>query len=292
MAGLIYNKDLFRKAGLVDKNGEPTPPKTLAQMREYAKILTDKEKNIYGYSYPMNFSLTYSVLFPFLTSARIRYDAQSNTADESEFKPILQTLLDMKEDGSLFPGVEKLDNDTSRMYFAEGKIGMMAGISWDVAVLTTQFVADCDWAVAPFPTLAGVSRYSAWYDISGSYSISKNAKKIDDEKIMAVYEFMYSRDTRMTLYENNVRISCMTDVMEYADDSRLLPQFRQFAKIFDENYEGSTSTPIATSGLLALWKDVWKGETSLDEMIEKWNKSESLRLAEKIENGQLALKGM
>lgn len=289
VAGLIYNKDLFKKAGIVDANGEPVPPKTFAQMREYAKRITDKKKNIYGYSYPMNFSSMYSVTNPVSTSARIKYDVKSTTADMSEFKPMLQTLLDMKSDGSLFPGAKTLDNDTSRMYFAEGKIGMMAGISWDVAVLTTQFVANCDWAVAPFPTFDGTMKYPAWHDLSGSYAITKNAKKIDDEKIMAVYEFMYSRDTRMALYENNVRISCMTDVMEHADESKLLPQFKQFSQIFDESYRADTLIPVATGGLPSVWKDVWEGEITLDEMIDNWNKMESSVLAKKIKSGEITL---
>ena len=51
--GLIYNKDMFKEAGLVDENGEPTPPKTMAEVREYAKILTDKSKGKFGIIFPM-----------------------------------------------------------------------------------------------------------------------------------------------------------------------------------------------------------------------------------------------
>ena len=51
--GLIYNKDLFKKAGLVDENGEPTPPKTTKELVEYAKKLTDKKNKIYGFGLPL-----------------------------------------------------------------------------------------------------------------------------------------------------------------------------------------------------------------------------------------------
>ena len=33
--GLVYNKDMFKKYGIVDENGEPTPPKTFKELREY-----------------------------------------------------------------------------------------------------------------------------------------------------------------------------------------------------------------------------------------------------------------
>ena len=272
VAGLIYNKDLFREAGIVDENGEPTPPETFAEMREYAKKITDREKNIYGYSYPMSFAPEHVVSLPVATSARIRYDYENLVADVSEYRPIFETLYAMKNDGSLFPGAEKLDNDTSRAYFAEGKIGMMSGISWDVGVLTTQFVARCDWGVAPFPTADGLKKYPAWHDISGSFFLSSNAKKVEDEKIMTVYRFLFSRKARMAIYENNVRLSCMTDIMQYADKSKLRPQFISFTEIFDDTYTYSKETPTAIQEFSGIWKKVWDGEITLDEMFERWNK--------------------
>ena len=278
VAGLIYNKDLFRKAGIVDSSGEPTPPKTLKEMREYARRITDKKKNIYGYSYPLNFSLGHSTTIPFSTSARIRYNDDTKTADISEYKPLFETLLGMKDDGSVFPDALTLDNDTSRLYFAEGRVGMMAGISWDVSVLTTQFVCDDDWGVAPFPTADGVAKYPAWYDISGSLIITKNAKKTDDKKIMAVYKFIHSYETRKEMYENNVRISCMTDVQENANEENMLPQFKQFAKLFDERYCINTPDIILADGFEESWKSVWQGKMTVDEMLSLWQKTEGKKM--------------
>ncbi|MBR6849880.1 MAG: extracellular solute-binding protein, partial [Lachnospiraceae bacterium] len=51
--GLLYNKDLFKAAGLVDENGEPTPPETFDELVEYAKILTDVGKKQYGIILPL-----------------------------------------------------------------------------------------------------------------------------------------------------------------------------------------------------------------------------------------------
>ena len=39
--GLIYNKEMFVEAGIVDENGVAKPPETLAELREVAKKLTD-----------------------------------------------------------------------------------------------------------------------------------------------------------------------------------------------------------------------------------------------------------
>lgn len=51
--GLLYNKDMFKAAGLVDENGEPTPPKTFAELREYANILTDEPNRNMVWSFPL-----------------------------------------------------------------------------------------------------------------------------------------------------------------------------------------------------------------------------------------------
>jgi len=54
--GLVYNKDMFKAAGIVDENGEATPPKTWDELREYAKKLTDKSKRQYGIILPLKWS--------------------------------------------------------------------------------------------------------------------------------------------------------------------------------------------------------------------------------------------
>ena len=51
--GLLYNKDMFKKAGLVDENGEAKPPKTWEELREYAKKLTNPQNKEYGIIFPV-----------------------------------------------------------------------------------------------------------------------------------------------------------------------------------------------------------------------------------------------
>ena len=238
--GLIYNKDLFKKAGIVDENGEAKPPETYDEIVEYAKRITDAKNGIYGYSFPLKFGTHYTVAVPAAASFHeglTVYDYDNVTVDYSNWKNAWDWLLRLKEDGSVFPGAETLDNDTSRAYFAEGKIGMMPAMSWDVGVLTTQFVADCDWDVVKFPLYDGCEEGPMWRDLSGSYCISNNAKKIPDEKIMEVYKFIFSPETRAAMYENGIRISCKKDVLDMVDESKMDKRFLKFATFLDETYE-------------------------------------------------------
>ena len=291
VAGLIYNKDLFKKAGIVDENGDAKPPKTLDEAREYAKLITNTSEGIYGYSFPMAFSLAYILGIPSVTSMgrTVKFDYDNLTYDVSSWKKPLEWIINMKNDGSLFPGIESLDNDTSRSYFAEGKIGMMAGISWDVSVLTTQFVAKCDWGVAPFPLVDENVKYPAWRDLSGAYKITKTAMETGPDKVMEVYKFIYSYETRKTLYENNARISCKNDVIIDADESKLDPHFKEFASLMDEEYEVILNPALKIEGETAddVYRKAILGRISVDEAIEDINTRYTAALKKGVEDGSI-----
>ena len=74
--GLLYNKDMFKAAGLVDENGEPTPPKTFAELREYANILTDESKQEYGLVVPIGWGVN-SFLDSVVPMARVSTGLQT-----------------------------------------------------------------------------------------------------------------------------------------------------------------------------------------------------------------------
>ncbi len=46
---LFYNIDMFKEAGIVDENGEPTPPQTWEEFAQIAQQLTDQEKGVAGF---------------------------------------------------------------------------------------------------------------------------------------------------------------------------------------------------------------------------------------------------
>ncbi|MBE7022831.1 MAG: extracellular solute-binding protein, partial [Ruminococcaceae bacterium] len=97
--GLIYNKDMFKAAGIVDENGEAKPPKTYDELRVAAKKLTNKSKNQYGIMFPVKWgawvesditSLAYS------SSGRDAYDPVSGTYDYSVYEPELALIKGLK----------------------------------------------------------------------------------------------------------------------------------------------------------------------------------------------------
>lgn len=136
--GLVYNKDMFKEAGIVDENGEAKPPQTYAELVEDAKKLTDPAKKQYGIVFPVKWGgwTTTDIVYPAFVSTgkNSGYDSKTGTFDYSGIAPIMKAIIQIKHDGSYYPGAERLDNDPARAQFSEGRVGMKFSGSYDVGV--------------------------------------------------------------------------------------------------------------------------------------------------------------
>lgn len=276
-AGLVYNKDLFKKAGIVDKNGEAKAPETISELKEAAKKITALGGGVYGFAFPLKFGTYYTVEMQTgnsfnIDNPSIKVDLDNLTVSYQGYKDMFSWLLDLKKDGSLFPGAETLDNDTARAYFSAGIIGMIPAVSWDVEVYTEQFPAECDWDVCAFPVLDGFEFTQNTASIAGGMSISKNALK--DEKTakatMEAYKFIYSIETRKALYEEGIEISCKRDVLEVADEKKIDPRLMKFALFVPEGLKSYPTESYVLEGenWQTLFQRVWMGDISLDAAIK------------------------
>ena len=103
--GLVYNKDMFIEAGIVDENGEPAVPKTWEEVREIAKKLTDTKKQVYGIALPMKeFAIVGNYMFKTHFNASFgdmeTYDFEKGVVNYDNYKYPLNWMMDIKKDGS------------------------------------------------------------------------------------------------------------------------------------------------------------------------------------------------
>lgn len=154
---LIYNKDLFRQAGLDPER----PPRSYHEVREFAKKITESGGGLaYGFAYcgadcwPLEWMPSQ---WAEANGDPVYWDWKNGRWAMEGYLKVFQLILDMKEDGSLFPGAATLTNDALRAHFAQGRIGMFMGEAWDIGVLTDQFPAKCDWGWLPSPPMTGTS---------------------------------------------------------------------------------------------------------------------------------------
>lgn len=290
--GLVYNKDMFKKYGIVDENGEAKPPKTLAEMREDAKILTHPENQEYGVILPLKNQWFFGsdIEYPVMRSrGYMSYNPTNGTYDFSGYKDIFNLYLGFKEDKTYFPGAEGIDDDQARAQFSSGNIGMKFAGSYDVGVYSEQFPAKCDWDVAPYPVSEEGTSYYTRIASDGYLAISKRqAELIDKEKIMEVYKWFHGEDMLRALYKEGMAIPYDWDIVSDVTLENPAKGWESFCKLAEESRVAPREPGVDISGekgAKAVFLDeIWTGQTSVDDacaaLTERYNKGLERKLAQ------------
>ncbi len=282
--GLAYNKDMFVAAGIVDEKGEAKPPATLAEMVKDAKILTDKNKQQFGFCTPVGWKggfTDYYLAYPSQSSSGMingYYNYQTGEFDFEGVRDMAQAFLQMKEEESLYPGAEGLDNDPARARFAEGEIGMMLTAQWDCAVWNDQFPAKCDWGVAPIPVKDADNAYIQYCGSSYTYAIaSKGITEGRGDAIALVFNYLYGEEMAIRRCELGMTIPWNSDTVAKCDLSNSPKGWDDFCNV----RKGSSAVNYAIKKFdldgmdtfeVDFINNVWSGKQSLDEWIPAMTK--------------------
>ena len=120
-------------------------------------------------------------------------------------------------------------------------------------------------------------------------SISSSALKNEKtaEATMEVYKFIYSLDSRKTLYEEGAALSIKNDVIAVADETKVEPQFKQFAALVETSGKGFVNEKYTIEGdnFNTLFQKVWIGEMSLDDAIKDFETRSTTALRKAVEKG-------
>lgn len=278
--GLIYNKDMFKAAGIVDENGEAKPPKTWAEVREYAKKLTNAENREYGIVFPMKWSswVTSDIIDSSMPAVGTSgFDPITGKYDYTPFKPVFDTILGMKEDGSVYPGAESLDNDPARARFSEGGIGMKFGYSWDVGVFNDQFPAQIDWGVAELPVMNENEKYKQQLSFSGLFTIyNKATENKDRNKVFEVYKWLHSDEVMTELYLNGLHLPPVDGMLLEEGGDNLPKGWKEFANMVSISTMKAEPIPADVSNQPTITElfinKVWTGTMTTEECLDQYTK--------------------
>ena len=277
--GLIYNKDMFKEAGITDETGEAKPPETFDELRDYAKILTNPKEKKFGIIFPMHWYAWFSsdLLCPMQSAVGHKgYNPATGKYDYEKLVPIMDTVLGIKEDGSCFPGSDEIDNDSARAQFSTGNIGMKYGFSFDVRVLNNQFASKCDWGVAPYPVLDKNEKYMQTMEYGESmYIYSKT--KIDHEKIADVYSYLISDEVARTLFKESATHPIDWELVKdinLSEDKKCWSDFAKIAEIsvpaiIEPQRDMGNEMDIFTRFVY----QVWSGEKTSEQMLDEYTKA-------------------
>ncbi|MCR2805735.1 ABC transporter substrate-binding protein [Paenibacillus soyae] len=283
---LVYNIDLFEKAGIAE------PPKTLAEMVEAARKITEVGKADGAYGFALNFKSPGSA---FGRSARViaemsgyggfGYDFKTGRFDFNGFKDIIGAFKQMKDDGSMLPGSESLDIDPLRAQFAEGKIGMYLSFSSEPGVYKNQFPAKIRWAGALPPTIDGNVKGVAGF-LGGQWMVMSNQSK-NKEAAWKFMAFMYSDEVLKGYAEGGFGIPMVPHIAETAAK----PQIEGIDGFFPTKYDGVWPlTPTVTPEGATNWDEFWRYVNEggdFDKLAEDLNNRYNAALDKAIASGEV-----
>lgn len=282
VTGLIYNKDMFKAAGIVDANGEARPPKTWGELVDNAKQLTNPAEKQYGIVYPLKFKGVFDWfgMYPAVASTgHLYFDVKEGKYDFTRLTPVFEHILQIRDDNSFFPGAEGLSYDPARAQFAEGRIGMIFAASWDVGVLVDQFPAKCDWGVAPIPVLDENDAYKQFSNMASFIQINSTVADDRLEKVFEVYKWFNSDEVLISLYEESKFFPYNPELVDRAQNKPTNENWIAFKDLLPISQHISKAPPIKLEGptykemLLKAWANQENLEDVMKDLDQRYNEA-------------------
>ncbi|WP_281889884.1 ABC transporter substrate-binding protein [Paenibacillus sp. YYML68] len=287
---LVYNKELFEKAGISN------PPKTLNEMTEYAKKITEigKKDGIYGFA--LNFKNPNSAfersgvrVAQAMGLGSYGYDFKQGKYNFGMYKDVVQAYKQMKDDGSMLPGVESLDIDPLRAQFAAGKIGMYISYSAEVGVYQSQFPTKIKWAASAVPTADGSIQGTVATTGGNWLAISSSSEK--KKAAWTLFEFLQSEDSLVKYAEQGLGVPVAPGIANKVKSSSEIYGLDYF---MPTKYD-ALAWPVAPTSLLTVtglkyadtfWRYILEGG-DWDEVAKDLNNRYNTALDKAISSGDI-----
>ena len=270
----MWNKKLFKQAGLDPEKGPASLEEFAADARAVAKL----GNGVYGTFWGGNCGgCEVFTWFPIAWADGqdiLNADGTQSLANNDEWKSIFKIFRDMAADGTaLMPDTKTEAGPTWTSYFPKGIIGVMPMPATQISGLVTDQLADADIGVTP---IAGVKGGQSTFIGGDDIGVSRDSKKL--EAAWNFITWVQSDEAQVEVVAKNGNVLTRTDLADnkYITDPRV--------KLFN-SIGAKGKTPLAKNfgatfndpqgPWVALMQDVvfGDGESKLDAANQAMNES-------------------
>ncbi|MCC5833860.1 MAG: ABC transporter substrate-binding protein [Opitutales bacterium] len=180
--GMYYNRDLFRRAGIVDEYGEPLAPTTREDFLLAARRIRDLGRTELGDTWGFVFAELFNNLYGIATQFGAEFfseDGREVTINAPENVAAVEFALSLIQEHRVAPPIEAMD---SWIGFRQGRVGMVFQGIYMMPDLERQ--QTLDFGAAPIPTF-GPQR-GTWM---GSHNLCMSVG-LDEREAEAAWRFM------------------------------------------------------------------------------------------------------
>lgn len=236
---LYYNKDVLQKAGF-----EPRAPKTWDELREMARVVTQKGKgDVYGLTFPGGTPARFTQLavagfavgagkgdspFDGFNFIQGKYDLDSKAWVDS-----VNFMLALKKDGSILPSSFTMKNTEADALFAQGKAAFLLDGRWALANIKTAN-PELKFGSAVVPTPDGsMPKYGYTLAVpERGFVISKNTKH-PQEVGKVIEELLTSKEFYATTLKRGTSLTPLPEVNEDLNNYPY-PELKEFVQVHND----------------------------------------------------------
>ena len=238
---LYVNTKVFKDAGLVDADGNAKLPKTWDDVREYARVITQKSGGkVYGFGFgnKQKFVLPWQMMMVQNSGAPggiSGFDArlgQSTWASNPVYLNWIRFFMGMKQDGSIVPNAMSMDDEMARAAFADGKFGMIVGGVWNQGGWAKTHPDFREYTLTQLPH-EGPEQASYFYRSPGGQGWAISSQTKHPEEAWLWFNWLNSKEAaeRWVKAGQGIRIYPEVNKPEYAPT----PQFAAFLRIAQQD---------------------------------------------------------
>ncbi|GCE15135.1 ABC transporter substrate-binding protein [Tengunoibacter tsumagoiensis] len=206
---LYINNAVFKQAGLVNRDGSVLVPQTWDDVTHAAESIQKKSNGtVYGFGFGnVGFSVLSWWMDVFIRGAgsvggagntfglfgNLDYRVGKYTyATDRNYADCIDLFLDWKRRNYFYPDSLSVSDEVARVFFEQGKFGMIVGGVWNQAEWTSHHFTDYSLTTLVSPTTIPAGYF---YHTNGGSFFGISAKTQHPEEAWAWFDWLYSPET-------------------------------------------------------------------------------------------------